>query len=781
MLASVGSRRSAGANHVMAACSVVALALAGAMAMPDRALAQTAPDEGSQPGEIIVTAQKRAQNVNAVPMSITALGSQQLEQAGVKDVTDLSKVTPGLTFGQNNLGVPVLTLRGVGYNDVGIATRLPVTTYLDEAQLPFSIEAAGIGLDTERVEVLKGPQGTLFGSNSTGGAINFIARKPTDHFEAGGSATYGRFSQADLSAYISGPVSDTLSVRVAAEHRGLGDWQRSYTRADSRGQRDFNNGRVSLLWKPSSQFHALLTASGWTDRGDVQGTQLSFLLAGAQPGVATYPLSPANARAADWDAGKSFRRSNKYRQVSLRMDYDISDAVTLTSLSNYLKVNVDLLIDADGTALTATHNGQRGTSESFSQELRVAGKFDRLHVLGGVSYSNDITHDNLSSIINVSSAKAGLGFNQLDGVTNQNVKNYAVFGNAEFKVTDQLTLQGGARFTQSNNDGSTCLGLDPGDGTASAGLNGIQNFLRGLFGLAPLPPVGRGRCAAINTTTLTQQDTLMNLRLHENNVSWRAGLQFEPSNATLLYANVSKGYKQGTLPLFGGIATDEAVPVSQESVIAYEAGFKQSIADRKVQLNGAVYYSDYKNKQVLGFIPVPVLGSSAGLVNIPKSRIWGAELQAVARPVDGLTLTAAGSYTDAQISGDYTAPDALGVTRNFRGTVLPYAPKWQLSGSARYERPLSDTLKGFVGANIAYQSRSYGNIGADKILVIKPYSTTDLQLGVDGGDGKWRAYVWGRNVFDAYYWTNTAKLIDTVNRWAGMPATYGVTVAFDIK
>lgn len=781
MLASASGRRNAEPNRFMVACSVAAIGLAGALAMPSQAMAQSVAADELQPGEIIVTAQKRSQSANTVPMSITALSSQQLEQAGVKDVTDLSKVTPGLTFGQNNLGVPVLTLRGVGYNDVGIATRLPVTTYLDEAQLPFSIEAAGIGLDVERVEVLKGPQGTLFGSNSTGGAINFIARKPTDHFEAGGSATYGRFNQADLSAYVSGPLSDTLSVRVAAEHRGLGDWQRSYTRADSRGERDFNNGRVSVLWKPSAQFRALLTASGWTDRGDVQATQLSYLLATARPSVAAYPLAPPDSRSADWDAGTPFRRSNKYRQVSLRMDYDVADGITVTSLTNYLKVNVDLLIDADGTDLTATHNGQRGTSKSLSQELRVAGKFDRLDVLAGVSYANDITNDHLSSIINASSAQAGLGFNQLDGVTNQNVKNYAVFGNAELKVTDQITLQGGARYTQSNNDGSTCLGLDPGDGTASAGLNGIQNYLRSLFGLAPLAPVGPGRCAAINTTTLTQQDTLMNLRLHENNVSWRAGLQFEPSRETLLYANVSKGYKQGTLPLFGGIATDEAVPVSQESVIAYEAGFKQSLADRKVQVNGAVYYSDYKNKQVLGFIPVPVLGSSAGLVNIPKSRIWGAELQVVARPADGLTLTAAGSYTDAKISGDYTAPDALGVTRNFRGTVLPYAPKWQLSGSARYEWPLNDDLKGFVGANIAYQSRSYGNIGSDKILEIKPYSTTDLQLGVDGGDGKWRAYVWGRNVFNAYYWTNTAKLIDTVNRWTGMPATYGVTVAFDIK
>ncbi|MEL0252871.1 MAG: TonB-dependent receptor, partial [Novosphingobium sp.] len=534
--------------------------------------------------------------------------------------------------------------------------------------------------------------------------------------------------------YVNAPLSDTLSVRVAAEHRGLGDWQRSYTRTDSRGQRDFNNGRVSVLWKPSTQFRALLTASGWTDRGDVQATQLSFRLPSAPASVAAYPLAPADARAADWNAGTPFRRSNKYRQMSLRMDYDVSDAITVTSLTNYLKVNVDLFIDPDGTAITSTHNSQRGTSESFAQELRVAGKFDRLNVLGGVSYSNDITHDRLASIINVSSAQAGLGFNQLDGVTNQNVKNYAVFGNAEFKVTDQLTLQGGARYTQSNNDGTTCLGLDPGDGTVSAGLNAIQNFLRSLLTTPanPLPPlaaVGPGRCGAINLVTLTQQDTLLPLRLHEHNVSWRAGVQFEPSRATLLYANVSKGYKQGTLPLFGGIATDEAVPVSQESVIAYEAGFKQSFADRKIQLNGAVYYSDYKNKQVLGFIPVPVLGSSAGLVNIPKSRIWGAELQAVLRPTDGLILTAACSYTDAKISGNYTAPDALGVTRNFRGTVLPYAPKWQLSASARYEWPLHENLKGFLGANVAYQSLSYGNIGSDKILEIKPYSTTDLQLG----------------------------------------------------
>ncbi|NNE42296.1 MAG: TonB-dependent receptor, partial [Marinicaulis sp.] len=708
--------------------------------------------------------------------------AQQLEQAGIKDVGDLAKITPGLTLGQNNLGVTTLTLRGVGSNDVGIALRPSVTVYLDEAPMTFGIEANGVGLDVERVEVLKGPQGTLFGANSTGGAVNYIANKPTDSFEAGGSFTYGRFDQADFSGYISGPLSDTVGIRIAAEHRGMGDWQRSITRNDTRGNRSFNNGRVSLLFNPSEKFRAAVTVSGWIDKGDIQATQLSYLAPSSPPSTAASPFPPANARDADWTPGDEYERDNNYFQTTLRMDYDLTDAVTLTSLTTFLKVNVDSLIDPDGTAVLNVNNSQKGDSKTFSQELRAAAQLDRLNLLGGLYFANDVTHDRIGSIVTDSSAGLGLGFNQLDAKTNQDVNNYAVFGNAEFKLTDQLTVQGGARYTKSNNDGSSCLGLDPGDGSTSQGLANILNFGFRIPSMLPaLPATGPGQCSAIDLVTLTQQSAFLPITVDEHNVSWRAGLQFQPSSETLLYANASKGFKQGTLPIFGSPFADATLPVTQESVLSYEAGFKQSLADRKLQLNGAVFLSNYKDKQVLGQTNVPLIGTLAALVNVPKSQIKGVELEAILNPTPAFTFRAAGTYIDAKINGDYIDPDALGAIRNFNGTVLPSSPKFQLSASARYEWPLHDNLNGFVGANVSHQSKSYGNLGELTILEIKPYTLADLQLGVEGNDGRWSAYLWGRNIFNEYYWTNVQKLLDTGNRWTGMPATYGVTISYNFN
>lgn len=212
-------------------------------AMPENSAAGLASAEGIQ--DIVVTAQKREQSINSVPMSITAATGEQLSQLGIKEASDLVKITPGLTFSTSQTGTPVYTLRGIGYDGFSLATRQAVSIYVDETPIPFALESHGASLDVERVEILKGPQGTLFGDNSTGGAVNYIANKPTSTLKAGGSFTYGRFNKLDISGYVSGPITDTLSVRVAVEHRGQSEWQKSYTRDDANGRVDFTSGRVS--------------------------------------------------------------------------------------------------------------------------------------------------------------------------------------------------------------------------------------------------------------------------------------------------------------------------------------------------------------------------------------------------------------------------------------------------------------------------------------------------------------------------------------------------------
>ena len=250
--------------------------------------------------EIVVTAQKREQSINSVPESITAATGDQLRLAGVTQVRDLTKVAPGFTYADSAAGTPIYTLRGIGFVDVSLAGRPTVSIYEDQAPIPFAIETRGADLDVDRVEVLKGPQGTLFGSNATGGAINFVAAKPTSTFKAGTDISYGRFNSVDASGFISGPVLDTLTARLAVQHIGSDDWQQSYTTGDKTGGADFTNARLLLNWKPISRLSGELNINGWADNSKTQAAQLiaitpQSMVPGATfaaPGLLTYPLSP---------------------------------------------------------------------------------------------------------------------------------------------------------------------------------------------------------------------------------------------------------------------------------------------------------------------------------------------------------------------------------------------------------------------------------------------------------------------------------------------------------
>jgi len=750
---------------------------------------QAPTSESAGAGEIVVTAQKRAQSINRVPMSITAASGDQLKTQGIKDVSDLVKITPGFSAGLSNTGTPVYTLRGVGYNDVALAARPAVTVYLDEAALPFAMEAQGAGFDVERVEVLKGPQGTLFGNNSTGGAINYIANKPTSELAFGGNFTYGRFNEADIDGYVSGPITSTLNARLAVQHLGHGDWQKSYTRNDSMGKQDFTNGRLILAWNPSPDLRAQLTLVRWVDQSDMQASQLIRInpsipsLIGLH-GLENYPLAAHNNRAADWDPNRSFERNNNLSQATLRLDYDVSDAWTATSLTNFVRLKVNQDYDGSGTAVVDDFSiYQFGKSTTVSQEFRLAGKTGSLSTVAGVTYTHDLTTDTEQTNIagaTLSNAFVGLGapvWTSLQGRSRQEDDIFAVFGNAELNLTSKLAIQGGIRFTQSNLDAVQCS-ADNGDGNASAVLTALlNNGLRAAGGLPPVAAPGAGNCTSIDPATLTFTD--YRAPLHEHNVSWRTGVQYQASPGTILYANVSKGYKGGSFSSVGGVFSTTYIPTKQESVLAYEAGFKTKLFDRAVQMNGAAFYYDYRDKQVLGTYVDAAVGPIARLVNVPKARIYGGELQITATPLTGLSLSAAGSYIKSEILGHYTDTNVSAEVQDFNGTALPFAPKWQLTGNARYEWPLDDHLKGFAAANVTYQSVSYGLLGEVPIAALKPYSLTDLQAGIASSDGKWRGYVWGRNVFDNYYVASVIRVTDLTTRAAGMPATYGFTLAFN--
>ena len=257
-------------------------------------------------GELVVTAEKREENIQNVGMSIQAASGDRLLQLGIQNTTDLTKIVPGFEATPNYYGTIVYTIRGVGFQDTSLAGSPTVTVYQDQMPLPFSILTAGASLDLQRVEVLKGPQGTLFGNNATAGAINYIAAKPTDTFETGGDVSVGNFATANAWGYVSGPITQGLDARLALQTLNSGAWQKGYAQQSGQetGGTDFLNGRFSLQWKPTEKFTALFTVNGWEDKGYNQVGQLYGLAGGRNHAMPTflldYPNAPHNDQAAGW-------------------------------------------------------------------------------------------------------------------------------------------------------------------------------------------------------------------------------------------------------------------------------------------------------------------------------------------------------------------------------------------------------------------------------------------------------------------------------------------------
>lgn len=784
--------------------------------------------------DIIVTAEKREQRVNDIGMSIQVQTGDQLTQLGITDTASLAKVTPGLNFNSSAYGTPVYTIRGVGFQDTSLAASPTVSVYTDEVPLPFSVMTLGAALDVSRVEVLKGPQGILFGQNATGGAINYIANRPTSKFETGFTASYGRFDQLDVQAFVSGPINDTLGYRIAVRRQSMSDWQRGYTTPLTSGQQDLWIGRILLEWEPAPNFRALLNVNGWRDRGDTQVPQFFGVVPlnpanGVDPRILAYPLAPHDPRAADrstcinrspfnepfnqipppygYNPARpitaanctSLARDIGFYAASARLEYDIMDDVTLTSLSAYERYDRDQPVEGDGIIYQNYESQQRGYIDTLYQELRLNGGFDgRGNWIVGANFERDKTYDNfLQSYSGASTVPIlGVPLGPTNPQNRQKTNTYAAFANIDYPITPDLSVHGGLRYTRVNKDYAGC-GHDSGDGTWSLASQNIQNLLAFVNGFITAEQFAAGQGPGINpgpgacgTTgpgpTFNPVQPDFTAQLNQDNVSFRAGIDWKVMPGTLLYANVSRGYKAGGFPTVATSASTQLEPAVQEQLMAYELGFKSTLFDRRLQLNAAGFYYDYKDKQILGSLNDPVFGALPALVNVPKSEVVGFEVSAVARPTPELTLSTGASYAKSRVRGDYFNFDPFSSTPvNFRDEPFPNSPPWQAYGDVQYEWPVSGSVTAFLGATLNYQSGTrqfFYDQGPNPaqpadLLRVPARTLLDLRAGIE--TGPWRIQAFGRNVTNEWYWTQAVRTNDVLVRYTGMPATYGITVSWN--
>jgi outer membrane receptor protein involved in Fe transport len=729
---------------------------------------------------ILVTAQKQEQDSNSVGMSITAATGDTLAARGIDSVQDLTRLVPGLTIQHSAFNSTSFTLRGVGFFNSDLATPGAVTVYVDEAPLAYPAMTRLAAFDLARVEVLEGPQGTLFGENATGGAVNYIAAKPTRTFLEGFDVTYGNFNRLRAGGFVGGPITDQLSFRVAFQTSHGDPWQQSVTRPGDRlGRIDDLQARASLNWLASESFDSRLTLTVTHDGSDSEAAQFirpQITIPALSPGLAVFPIV-TKPTAADWTP--TIQGSNRpfpyasdtsLYQVTWRNEISLAHEITLTSLTSIAEFRMNYGEDPDGTPFHLSEEIDRGGRvSSYFQEFRAAGQDAKIHWLLGANGEHESTRDDPvafnadNSVSHVFQAVDPAAIADSTEYTSRlRASTFALFGRIQYDISERLSVEGGGRFNRDERKFDNC---------AIATTDAFARFWN-LFRGNAQPPTRIGDCYVVDTG-LRPVDNVHS-KLNQESASWRIGANWIARPDVLLYANVSKGYKAGAVPVLAAATVSQFNLVPQESLLAYETGIKAGLFGERLRFNAAAFYYDYRDKQLRGAELDPNFGPLQALVSIPRSHVSGAEVQVIAKPVRGLTLDASATYIHTNIDR-FTGFDAAAKFGDHSGTPFPFSPTWQAVANIDYEVPLAGHLMGFLGASLTSNTKTYAGIGAIDLMRIDAYSLLDLRAGTAFGDGRYRVWLWGKNVTDKYYWSNVFVAGDSASRFVGQPATYGVS------
>jgi iron complex outermembrane receptor protein len=600
------------------AMSVMCLALAS------QAHAQEQSTSGSVfEDELIVTAEKREENLQNVGVSVTAFSGANLEALGVTDTDDLAGLIPAVNIqsaGGTDLQL-VVNIRGVSQNDFGDHNEPPVAVYVDEGYVSW-LGAVGMpAYDLERVEALRGPQGTLFGRNATGGLIHFITRTPSQDFDAYLTGEYSSNSSYRLEGAVGGGVADGLSLRLSSAFASVGEYVENRAGPDLGNAESFDI-RAQALIEPTESAEILLRAgysrlegggSTWTHRaaaGDPANFGLGRFIADNEDFYGTCAGCDAlGYRDADGDVDAVDLNDRSFMDRDIingqaRVELDLG-GVTLTSISDYRAVERLYGDDADGGPLSLTAFEQNiDDASQFSQELRLSGENDVLEWILGVYYLK--IDGDYSSNINIDPALTGSGSPTFDFIHNSwtlKTESYAYFGQAELDLSDELSFSAGFRWTEDEKEFEYANTDSLGGGVLGGGL---------IFNQATV-----GDLASRS----------------EGDYSYMARLEWQPNSDILFYAGVSRGNKAGgfTASLDGFIAANE-VNYEAEVLTNYEAGIKTTWFDGRLRLNGSAFFYDYNDYQAFLFE-----GFTSKIINV-DAEIYGGELEMIATPRDGLDI-----------------------------------------------------------------------------------------------------------------------------------------------
>lgn len=692
-------------------------------------------------GEIIVTAQKRSESVQKVAASITALGGESLVERGLSNNEQLASQVPSLQFAEHATST-LFAIRGISLDITTGAGEPSVATHIDGVYQPRVTAPAIDMTDLDRVEVLRGPQGTLYGRNSTGGAINFVSAAPTADLTAGATIGIGSFDQRMVRGYLSGPiVGDVVRARLAA----------SYDRNDGPTVNLFDGQRLegreryylhgSLAISPDGPLSAELGAyyineklSGPVQYNLEQGPFFGLLFPGQDARTTTEPYRVFN--------DLTPRTERDLLLFTGRLAWKVSDDITVRSITGYAEHKYRSRFDGDGTALpyiavgTDLTGPRRGDSKSFSQELNIGGTVSALDFVAGLFYFDEKFDPYVVFEFPLGIPSAAPPTTAFLASARERTHSYAGFVDLTYRLTDRFRLVGGLR-----------VGED-------------RKRYRQTFGFSlPGFPLGTGPGIACQNE---------NYRAKWSSFTPKAGVQFDATDRIMLYAQYQRGFKSGAFNL-----TACGNEVDPEKITSYEVGIKSRLIGNTLTLNISGFHYDYKDLQVLRFVNVGGVDTSI-LDNAATAKVDGIEIEALARPTRNFDVSIAFSYLDARY--DRYLP---GNGADYSGNQLNRAPRYSIKSAVEQRIPLSGALEEFrLRGELNLTSRVFytpdnGRQFSQPSTVIANVSATIAAAN----DIELRAF--GRNLFDQAVRVNAfpSATQNAIQGFYGLPRTWGVELS----
>lgn len=727
--------------HWLTGLSLLALGTSPALAQ------EKAPGAASEGGiqEIVVTAQKKAENIQKVPISIAAVGGETLAAYNVTTLQALQGTVPNVQIDNfaNTPNNAVFTIRGIGVIEPDPYAGNTVSIVVDGVPQFFSMGALLDTYDTGRVEILRGPQGTLFGANTTGGVVNVITNQPTGEFGGYIRSTYGNWKRFDVNGSIEAPlVKDKLSLKVSGIHTQREGWVTNVWNGEDMGRKNVDAVRGQLLFTPNSDLRITLQGEYVAARNGAP-----VVVNGGLPGEANYVpagtfwngsvlpqyVSPCAV------AGEPCRAPDEYfsgnnevpdqsdmttRFVIGTVQYNNTPLGDITSITGYKNFTLFEYTDQDGTAKTNNATRRRTNGWQFSQELRSAFNVgDRFNAVAGLFYLK--TNYNHYQMYHLDFALPGLiQFNRQD----QSTESFSAFLQTYTRLTDSLKFSAGVRFTHDSIDARSTL--DTGLGSQALTSPNWDKF---------------------DVTFPGSLD--VGGKKSWNNVGWKLGLDYELGRNQLVYASWARGFKSGGFTGRIGVAADGDTPYNPEKVDTFEVGLKADFLDRHLRVNLAAFTTSYRDMQVAQIYfdrDTNVQGNR--ILNAAASRIKGFELEVQANPLEGLTLRGSLARLDAKYK-DFLYFDPVGATfTQLRGADLQNAPRWASTLGANYTYTLKSGARFVADVSWLYTARKfYTAITNTPRSTVQPTYYVDGLLTFYGPDDRYSIGLWGKNLFDKRY------------------------------